>query len=152
MLLSVSLTREEREILKRNDVNIKFLVEKFLKGEVEDLKKIDLKFQEYQERQEFQAEFDNKYGKFTRKGRKDSEATKRKKSEAMKKYCSQCDCSLSPETKRLIGLAHKGKTISKETREKVSLANKGKKRTPEQCKRIGDAHRGIKHKKHKVLA
>lgn len=52
-----------------------------------------------------------------------------------------------PETKKLISLGNKGKTISQITKDAISKANKGKKRTEEQRRNIGLAHRGLKYKK-----
>lgn len=55
---------------------------------------------------------------------------------------------MSEESKRLIGIAFKGRTVSDEARRKISLANKGRKRSDEVKRRIGDIQRGKKKGPH----
>jgi hypothetical protein len=50
----------------------------------------------------------------------------------------------SNETRKKIGLAHKGKQVSDETRQKLSILNKGKKHSPEAIIKIAKSSKGRK--------
>lgn len=71
-------------------------------------------------------------------GKKQSEETRKKHSEAMRgnKFRVGKKPNMSPEVRRKIGDAHRGKIISPETRAKLSAANKGKKITPENLAKL----------------
>jgi len=92
----------------------------------------------------------------SKKGKKCSEETKRKISEAKKgrKFSKEHKKKigeahkgrkLSEESKRKISESKKGKPRSEETKRKLSEANKGKKHSEESRRKIGESHRGMKH-------
>lgn len=82
------------------------------------------------------------------KGHKDSEETKRKKSESHKGLLKG---PMSETTKLKQSLAHKGKKMSEETKNKISLAGKGKKMSEETCKNISNSLKGKpKSEEHKL--
>jgi len=75
-----------------------------------------------------------------------SEETKKKKSLAMLKRKEKLGYINSPETRKKIGLANKGKKLSKEAKRKIGLANLGDKnpsKRPEVRKKISKANKGI---------
>lgn len=142
MILYFRITRDQKKALLSLYPDIKRFVEKTISDTADkiiidqDNFNIEKELTEYHDRRVL-----NDYDP---KRRKMAQATKDKISKALKgKYTGWHQF---PETKRLIGLAHKGRIVSKETREKISQANKGKKRTEEQRINIGLAHKGLKYK------
>ena len=143
MILYFRITKEQKKALLSLYPDIKSFVEKTISDTADkiiiekDLFNVDKELNEYHNRRTFNK---NKIH-----SRKCTQVTKDKISKALKgKYTGWHQF---PETKRLIGLAHKGKIVSRATRDKVSKANTGKKRTEEQKRNIGLAHKGLKYKK-----
>ena len=77
-------------------------------------------------------------GRTVWKGKKHTEETKRRMSEARKGK------KFSEEHKRKIGLGNKGKIRSEETRKKISQSHFGLRPTVETRKKMGEAHKGEK--------
>ena len=146
MILYFRITKEQKKALLSLYPDIKRFVEKTISDTADriiierDLSDIDKELKEYHDRRIL-----NNYNP---KRRKMTQETKDKISKAQKG--KHTGWHQFPETKRLIGLAHKGKIVSQETREKIRLANIGKKRTEEQRRNIGLAHKGLKYKKRAV--
>ncbi|MBA7495749.1 hypothetical protein ES702_06338 [subsurface metagenome] len=145
MILYFRITRERKEaLLSFYPGGIKQFIEKTISDTADkiiierDLFDTDRELNEYHDRR-----FLNRNNIHSRKC---TQATKDKISKAQKG--KHTGWHQFPETKRLIGLAHRGKIVSEETREKIGLANKGKKRTEQQKRNIGLAHKGLKYKKH----
>ncbi len=95
---------------------------------------------EFKKENKFGFKKGNTFGKIN-KGKKMSEETKKKLSEANKGK------KLSEETKKKIIEFHKGnkgKKHSEETKKKISEANKGKKHSEETKKKMIEAHKGKK--------
>ena len=79
-------------------------------------------------------------------GRKHSDETKRKISEAQKgEKGNMWGKKHSEETKRKISESEKGKKVSEDTRRKISEGNKGKMLSEEQKHQISKVHKGLKH-------
>jgi len=144
MILLVNITKEQKEALLSFYPDIKKFVERTISDTADriiierDLSDIDKELTEYHGRRTL--------NRNNIHGRKCTQATKDKISKAQKG--KHTGWHQFPETKRLIGLAHKGKIVSQATRDKVSKANKGKKRTEEQRKNISLGHKGMKNRKH----
>lgn len=150
MILLINITRERKKALLSIYPSIKFFIDKTIENTadriiIENMQyNIDEELKEYHDRVILN-------GAGPHRKHKTTEATKDKIKKGLKKYFSQFEGQgfhLFPETKRLIGLANKGKIVSQATRDKISEANKGKKRTEEQKKRLSLAKTGQKYKKH----
>lgn len=83
------------------------------------------------------------YGTLTerRRGRKVSESTRQKISEALQKNNNALGCTRSEEFKQKISKANLGHVVSKETREKLSKSHKGICMTEETKCKIRDANK-----------
>lgn len=143
MILYFKITKEQKKALLSLYPDIKSFVEKTISNTAD---KIIIEREQFNIESELKELHDRKaLNDYDIHKRKMTQATKDKISRALKgKYTGWHQF---PETKRLIGLVHKGKIVSQETREKIRLANKGKKRTKQQCINIGLAHKGLKYKK-----
>lgn len=82
-------------------------------------------------------------------GKKQSVETRRKHSENMRgnRFRIGKKPSMSPEVRRKIGDAHRGKILSPETKEKLRIANLGKKASPETKLKMSEAN---KHRVYKT--
>ena len=145
MILIVNITQEQKKTLLNIYPSIKFFVEKAIVNATNQIIKEKL----YITDEELQAYNDRVKINGTGPDRKRivTQATKDKISKTLKEKYKGGHYPLMEETKRKIGLAHKGKIVSQATRDKVSKANKGKKRTEEQRERISLAKTGQKYKK-----
>lgn len=76
------------------------------------------------------------HNKIHKKGKKVSEETRRKMSEAQKGR------TLSEETRRKLGESHKGHYHYDETRQKISESQKGKTLSEETRRKISESHKG----------
>jgi G:T-mismatch repair DNA endonuclease (very short patch repair protein) len=74
-------------------------------------------------------------------GKKHSETTKKKISEALKEH------TVSEETRRKIGAKHKGKKLTLEQRKKISEVQKGRKQSEETVRKRAESNRGKKRSK-----
>jgi len=126
MILSIRITRQQKQALLTIYPSVKYLIEKTIKdiadkiiteGEQSDIEK-DIK--EYHDRQVL--------NDYDIRGRKMTQATKNKISKALKgKYLGS---HTLPETREAISKANIGKHFikhSEETKRKMSLAHKGRK-------------------------
>ena len=148
MILFVEITKEQKEALLTVSPSIREWVNRAIKKATEKIMNENLfitdeDLKEYSNRLAL-----NGFG--PNRKRIVTQATKDKISKTLKEKYKGKHYPLFEETKRLIGLANKGKIVSQATRDKVSRANKGKKRTEEQRKNISNGHKGLKYKKHKV--
>jgi group I intron endonuclease len=78
------------------------------------------------------------------RGRPLTEEHKRKISQANSGKSYRAGFKHLDETKKKIGLAHRGKKLKKSTREKIGNAHRGRSLTKEHKEKIGAAHRGKK--------
>ena len=145
MILFIKVTPDQKKALLNIYPDIKSFVEKTISDTADkiimenDLFNVDEELEAYHDRRELNE--NNIHS------RKCTQATKDKTSKTLKEKYKGKHYPLFEETKRLIGLKHKGKTVSQATRDKVSKALTGKKRTEEQRENIGKAHKGLKYKK-----
>lgn len=146
MIINLKISKKQKEVLLLRYPSVKFFIQKAINNYAE---KIIIEEEQFNTEKELKEYHDRRVlNGYDFKKRKMTQATKDKISKAQKG--KHTGWHQFPETKRLIGLAHKGKIVSKETREKISKANKGKKRTKEQRKRISLGKIGLKYKKREV--
>jgi len=150
LFFSFRITRKQKEALLSLYPDIKSFVEKTIQNTTD---KIIIGRDLFVDDEDLEAYHDRRVLNGSGPGRKRivTQATKDKIKKSLKKYYAQFEGQefhLFPETKRLIGLAHKGKIVSQATRDKMSKANKGKIRTEEQRQNISKAKTGQKYKKH----
>lgn len=148
MILFIEITKEQKKALLTVSPSIKEWVNRAIEKATEKITNenlfiTDRDLEEYQNRLALNGCGPNRKRIVT-------QATKDKISKALKERYKGEHHHLFEETKRKIGLIHKGKTVSKATRDKISRANKGKKRTAEQRKRLSLAKTGQRYKKHKI--
>lgn len=145
MLLIINITKEQKKTLLNVYPSLKSFVEKAIANATNQIIKeklyiTDKELEEYEERLALN-------GCGPKRKRIVTQATRDKTSKTLKEKYKGKHYPLFEETKRLIGLKHKGKIVSQETRDKVSQKNKGKKRTAEQRENISKAKTGQKYKK-----
>ena len=145
MLLIINITQERKKTLLNVYPSIRFFVEKAIANATNQIIKEKL----YITDEELQAYSDRVKINGVGPGRKRivTQATKDKIKKTLKEKYKGKHYPLFEETKRLIGLKHKGKIVSQATRDKISKGNKGKIRTEEQRKRLSLAKTGQKYKK-----
>ena len=78
------------------------------------------------------------------KGKKRSDETRKKMSEAAKGNKNALGHHHSEETRKKMSEANKGKQLSDETKQKIGEAQKGKKRSEETRRKMTEAHKGKK--------
>jgi len=143
MILYFRITKEQKEALLSFYPDIKRFVEKTISDTVD---RIIIEQENSNIKEELRLYHNRRVlNDYDIHKRKMTQTTKDKISKAQKG--KHTGWHQFPETKLLIGLAHKGKIVSQETREKIGLANRGKKRTEQQKRNIGLAHKGLKYKK-----
>ena len=148
MILLVNITQEQKKTLLNVYPSLKFFVEKAISNATNQIMKeklyiTDEELQAYSDRIKINGSGPNRKRIVT-------QATKDKIRKTLKERYKDKHYPLFDSTKRLIGLAHKGKIVSQATRDKISKGNKGKIRTEEQRKRLSLAKTGQKYKKRKV--
>jgi len=148
MIISLRISKEQKEVLLLKYHSIKFFIQKaindqvnkiIIEGEQFDIEK---EAKEYHNRKVL-----NDYGIHNRKH---TQKTKDKIKNTLKEKYKGKHYPLLEETKVLIGLKHKGKILSQTTKDAISKANTGKKRTKEQRENIAKSHKGLKYKKREV--
>lgn len=146
MIINLKISKEQRRVLLLKWPSIKFFIQKAI---IDYTDKVTIEEEQFNIDEELRLYHDrcvlNGYDIHKRKM---TQETKDKISKAQKG--KHTGWHQFPETRRLIGLANKGKIRSKETREKISKANKGKKRTAEQRRRMSLGHIGLKRKGRKL--
>jgi len=144
MILSLSVTKEQKKALLLRYSSVKFFLQKVISNKANEIMASDdleKELQEYHDRKVLNG--------YNIRKRKMTQATKDKISKTLKEKYQGTEHHLFEETKRKIGLGNKGKIISQETRDKISKKNKGKKRTKEQRENISKGHKGLKYNKEK---
>ena len=145
MILSLSVSKEQKRALLRRYTSIKIFLERAISNKANEITAgddLEKELKEYHDRRVLNG--------YNIRKRKMTQATKDKISKSLKDKYRGTEHHLFEETKRLISIGNKGKIISQETRDKVSKANTGKKRTEEQRKRISEGHKGLHHNRKKV--
>jgi len=146
IVIKLRISEEQKKAISLRYPRIKFFLEKMISDTAD---RIIIEEEQFNTGRELKEYHDRRVlNDYDIHKRKCTQETKDKISKALKG--KHIGWHQLPETKKLIGLAHKGKIVSKETREKISLANKGKKRTEEQRKNISLGHKGVKHKRRKI--
>lgn len=147
MILFIEITKEQKKALLTVSPSIKEWVNRAIKKATdkianENLFITDEDLKGYSNRLALNGCGPNRKRIVTQETRDKISATLKRKYEG-KHY------PLFEETKKKIGLIHKGKIVSQATRDKISKALKGRKRTEEQRKRLSLAKTGQKYKKRK---
>ncbi|MBA7500798.1 hypothetical protein ES704_03559 [subsurface metagenome] len=145
MILFINITQDQKEALLTQSPSIREWVNRAIKKATEKILNENLfitdeDLKEYSDRLALNGCGPNRKRIVT-------QATRDRISKTLKEKYKDGHYPLFEETKKKIGLIHKGKIVSQATRDKVSKANTGKKRTEEQKKRIGLGHKGLKYKR-----
>ena len=152
MILSLSVTKEQKKALLLRYSSVKFFLQKAISkkaNEILENNPLDVDSEGYHKRQALNAGIEHEENQPWWKNRKHSQATKDKIRKTLKEKYQGTEHHLFEETKIKIGLANKGKIVSQATRNKISKANSGKKRTDAQRERIGEGHKGLHYNKEK---
>lgn len=145
MIVSLKVTKEQRHALLFRYVSVKSFLQRTLletadkliaDNQIED---IERELNEYHDRRVLNG--------YDIHRRKHTQATKDLISASLIKRYEGKKFPMFEETKKKIGLIHKGKITPQEVKDKISKANKNKVRTEEQRQNISLGHTGMKYKK-----
>lgn len=147
MIVSLKISREQKEAVLSRYPSVKFFL---LKALIDYADKILIEEGQFNIEKESKEYHDrcvlNGYDIHKRKM---TQATKDKISKGLKatsKRQGWKGIPLLEETKRLIGLKHKGKILSQATKDAIGKGNRGKKRTKEQRENLSKAKTGQSRK------
>lgn len=148
MIISLKISKEQKEILLLRYPSVKFFIQKAV---IDYADKIIIEQEQFNVEKELKEYHNRKVlNDYDFHNRKHSQKTKDKIKKTLKEKYKGQHFSLSEETKILIGLGNKGKVLSQETKDAIGRGNRGKKRTDEQKRNISKGHKGLKYKKRKV--
>lgn len=148
MIISLKISREQKKAMCSTYPSVKFFLQKVLLNTADKIiieqeqSNIETELQEYHNRKVLNSSDIH--------SRKHTQKTKNKIKNTLKEKYKNGHYPLLEETKKKIGLIHKGKITSQATKDKISKANTGKKRTTKQRENISRAKTGQKYRKREV--